>query len=405
MDNEYCLGTTWSYFAGKGFDIDDSTNLTIEYNWVHHCTDSGIRCDRCDDVLIRYNLVYGNVWYTHSASSGIVFAESQGTGNLTFEGNVVYANRNYLPFFLTQGLDHFGAGVENYGLWNMASVVDGSGVYITRNLDYEGTFTLKDNIAFDNGINGLVVHKTTHENVNIVVENNRIFDNGRTWSTWEGRQAAGGMTINSGDYTSTQQVKDNTVSCGDDPDVSYQCFGTCVLEADSTNNAWCGGDPNTSKLTSTDGQDVFVQNDCTQQEADNLAYRALFPHSHMIYCPQWTPFLEADGYDCTEPELPETLPDGENPMDYFDDGICDDDEWTIVDVIPPPDECCTTDWTDDATCDVLQNAVDAAGPCTILALSSERIYCTKKWYKQGASEPWDFRHQALVKIIDSHDGL
>lgn len=164
-DNSYCQGTTWSYFAGKGFDIDDSTNLTIEYNWVHHCTDSGIRCDRCDDVVIRNNLVYGNVWYTHSASSGIVFAESQGTGNLTFEGNVVYANRNYLPFFLTQGLEHFGSGVENYGLWNMNSVVDGSGVYITRNLDFEGTFTLKDNIAFDNGINGLVVHKTTHENV------------------------------------------------------------------------------------------------------------------------------------------------------------------------------------------------------------------------------------------------
>ena len=202
--------------------------------------------------------MFGNCWYTHSASSGIVFAESQGTGNLTFEGNVVYANRNYLPFFLMQGLDHFGAGVDNYGLWNMDSVVDGSGVYITRNLDYEGTFSLRNNVAFDNGINGLVVHKTTNENVKVYVENNRIFDNGRTWSTWEGRQAAGGMTINSGDETSTQVLIDNVVSAGEDPDVSYQCFGTCVIEEGSQQNAWCGGDPNTSKLQATDDLTLFV---------------------------------------------------------------------------------------------------------------------------------------------------
>ena len=44
-------------------------------------------------------------------------------------------------------------------------IVDGSGVYITRNVDYEGTFDLTNNVAYDNGINGLVVHKTTHVNV------------------------------------------------------------------------------------------------------------------------------------------------------------------------------------------------------------------------------------------------
>jgi hypothetical protein len=53
-------------------------------------------------------------------------------------------------------------------------------VYITRNQNYEGTFYLTDNTCFDNGINGLVVHKTNHDNVAVFVERNHIFDNGRT---------------------------------------------------------------------------------------------------------------------------------------------------------------------------------------------------------------------------------
>lgn len=128
------------------------------------------------------------------------------------EGNVVYGNRNYLPFFLTGTLSHFGSGVENYGLYNMYSVVDGQGVYLTRNLDYEGSFKMIDNIAFDNGINGVVVHKTTHTNVNVTVEGNVVFDNGATSVEIEDRQIAGGLTINSGDYTSTQYLGHNVVT-------------------------------------------------------------------------------------------------------------------------------------------------------------------------------------------------
>ena len=41
----------------------------------------------------------------------------------------------------------------------------------------------------------------------------------------------------------------------------------------------------------------------------------------MIYCPQWTPFLEQDGYDCEEPEPYETLPEGEDPFGFWDAGI------------------------------------------------------------------------------------
>jgi hypothetical protein len=53
-------------------------------------------------------------------------------------------------------------------------------VYITRNQNYQGTFELTDNLAFDNGINGLVVHKTNHANVTVTVARNILFNNGRT---------------------------------------------------------------------------------------------------------------------------------------------------------------------------------------------------------------------------------
>lgn len=125
--------------------------------------------------------------------------------------NTVYANRNFLPFFLSSGIEHFGAGVENYGEYNQNKIVDGNGVYITRNLDYEGTFNLIKNISFNNGINGLVVHKTTHANVKVNVSKNVIFDNGMTTMDVEGRQSAGGLTVNSGDGVSNLLLHKNKV--------------------------------------------------------------------------------------------------------------------------------------------------------------------------------------------------
>jgi hypothetical protein len=41
----------------------------------------------------------------------------------------------------------------------------------------------------------------------------------------------------------------------------------------------------------------------------------------MIYCPQYTPFLEEEGYDCTEPEPYETLVEGENPFAFWNAGM------------------------------------------------------------------------------------
>ena len=159
---------------------------------------------------------------------------------------MVYGNRNCLPFYQTEHVEHFGAGVENYGKYNQNRIVDGSGVYITRNVDYEGTFNLNNNIAYDNGINGLTVHKTTHPNVTVNVKNNRIFDNGRTTTdkeSGEGRQNAGGLTVNTGTAAGNVNLRNNKVTAESAPgDSAYQCFGECNL-IDPSNNSVCGGAP------------------------------------------------------------------------------------------------------------------------------------------------------------------
>ena len=268
-DLSYCVGNTWPYYTGKGIELNTVENVTVTGNTVRHVTNSGIRCDKCDNTNIDSNIVYGTCWWTHSATSGVVFAEAKagGTGINMIVNNVVYANRNMLPFFLTGSVSHFGSGVENYGQWNQFTVVDGSGVYITRNVDYEGTFELKNNISFDNGINGLVVHKTTHANVTVKVENNRIFDNGRTDKTIEGRQNAGGLTINGGSATSNVLLKNNIVTSDVTDDLTYQCFGTCVLTSGSTGNTVCGGAPNSG----LDSSAFATGTDCDAQKVDNEA--------------------------------------------------------------------------------------------------------------------------------------
>lgn len=112
---EYCIGKNWAYYNGKGIEMKNVTDVTIRSNTVHHTTSSGIRCDQCDDVTIAQNWVYGTTWWTTSGASAIVFAEAKGSGTNSINGNVVWGNRNCLPFFLTVDLAHFGAGVENYG--------------------------------------------------------------------------------------------------------------------------------------------------------------------------------------------------------------------------------------------------------------------------------------------------
>ena len=106
-----CLGKTFSYFTGIGISFKESTEIDVSYNEIHHCPGSAIRGDQCDNVRINDNVVYGNIWWTTSGSSAIVFAESIGTGRNAIYGNIVYGNRNFMPFFIATTLEHFGLGV------------------------------------------------------------------------------------------------------------------------------------------------------------------------------------------------------------------------------------------------------------------------------------------------------
>jgi hypothetical protein len=86
--------------------------------WVHHCPSSGIKGDRCDNTDVVNCLIYGNSWWTTSATSGLAFSQSQGQGKINFANNVVYANRNFMPFFLAESMPPGGGSSSSiYGTY------------------------------------------------------------------------------------------------------------------------------------------------------------------------------------------------------------------------------------------------------------------------------------------------
>ena len=92
--------------------------MKVIKNKIHHCTSSGIRADKSDNIRVQNNLVYGNTWWTYTASSAIVFAEADGTGSNWITGNKVYGNRNYLPFFMNNMPAGGGNSLSKYGAWD-----------------------------------------------------------------------------------------------------------------------------------------------------------------------------------------------------------------------------------------------------------------------------------------------
>merc|ERR1719221_2411946 len=63
-----------------------------------------------------------------------------------------------------------------YGKLSQDYIIDGQGVYVTRNKDtyLHGRMELSGNVAYRNGINGVVFHRTNRG----VVKDNVVFDNG-----------------------------------------------------------------------------------------------------------------------------------------------------------------------------------------------------------------------------------
>ena len=194
---------------------------------------------------------------------------------------------------MTKMPNHGGTGVSHYGEWDQGQIVDGSGIYLTRNVDYEGMFELRGNQAYDNGINGLVVHKTTHESVTVEVKYNKIFDNGKTDKDLEGRQHAGGIAINGGTETTNVYLLKNKVSTKEDGDVAYQCFGDCNIEDGSLDNIACNSSPS-NKFTNVQDDTFSVDpSNCENIGQTNEETRNSNPPSGMPGSVQFTPFLFA----------------------------------------------------------------------------------------------------------------
>ena len=93
-----------TYYTGRGIAIWSGHHVYIHDMEVHHCPASGIRVNKGDYITIADSLVYSNTWWSSSAESAIVLAESINVDDVDWikmrlVGNVVYDNINKVPYY------------------------------------------------------------------------------------------------------------------------------------------------------------------------------------------------------------------------------------------------------------------------------------------------------------------
>lgn len=181
------INYTHTYFSGKGIwgGYGAHHHIIIRNNIVHDTAGSGIRFNDSDHITIEYNEVYNTTWWTSSASSAVVFAEtiaSSEADNVTdvkmvIRGNLVYNNWNRIPFYVTQLPDNSGNTNPNYGTATYNNILDGQGLYVTRSDDnYYGTFLFENNVCVNNGKNGINFDNSL--GASAIIQNNTLFYNG-----------------------------------------------------------------------------------------------------------------------------------------------------------------------------------------------------------------------------------
>ena len=95
-------------------------------------------------------------WWTHSASSAIVFAEAIAELDdndvevkMVMRGNVVYNSWNRIPFYSRTSVPNGNGPGGDYGTYAQNTVIDGQGLYVTRSdPSYAGIFLFENNIVF-----------------------------------------------------------------------------------------------------------------------------------------------------------------------------------------------------------------------------------------------------------------
>jgi len=175
-----------TYFSGKGIwgGYKAQNNIIIKNNKVYNCTGSGIRFNDSDHITIENNEVYNCTWWTSSASSAIVYAETiaEDGDNTTdvkmiMRGNLVYNNWNRIPFYVTQLPDNSGNTNPNYGTADYNNILDGQGLYVTRSdPSYIGTFLFENNVCVNNGKNGINFDNSL--SASAIYQNNTLYYNG-----------------------------------------------------------------------------------------------------------------------------------------------------------------------------------------------------------------------------------
>lgn len=184
-DNDPNTSFNRNYFAGKGiWGYGIHSNIIVRNNKVYNTPGSAIRFNDADYVTIESNEVYNATWWTSSASSAIVYAETisaagdNGTEiKMIMRGNVVYNSWNRIPFYVTQLPDNAGGPGGNYGSASQNYILDGQGLYVTRSdPGYAGTFLFENNLLVNNGKNGINFDHS--DAARAIYRNNTLYFNG-----------------------------------------------------------------------------------------------------------------------------------------------------------------------------------------------------------------------------------
>ena len=186
-DEDDSTNYTNTYFNGKGIwgGYGAHHNVIIRNNIVYNTPGSAIRFNDSDYITIENNIVYNSTWWTSSASSAIVFAETIAASEddntsdvkMIIRGNVVYNNWNRIPFYASQLPDNANPPNPNYGTANYNNILDGQGLYVTRSdPEYNGTFLFENNLCVNNGKNGINFDHS--ESASAIYQNNTLYYNG-----------------------------------------------------------------------------------------------------------------------------------------------------------------------------------------------------------------------------------
>ncbi len=267
-----------SYFSGKGIwgGYDAHHHIIIRNNIVHDTPGSGIRFNDSDYVTVENNTVYNTTWWTSSASSAVVFAETiavDDTDNTTdikmiLRGNIVYNNWNRIPFYMASFPDNGQPPSGNYGNAGYSTILDGQGLYVTRSHSpsdnnprpgYLGTFLFENNLCVNNGKNGINFDRSNYSSA--IIRNNTIYFNGvhdiiQDQSVAEGNPRHGGQKVAGiiSNYVKNITVVNNIVV------TRYSDYS--ALKLNNVDDPFTVDDPNTVDVVENfnDGEKIALNN-------------------------------------------------------------------------------------------------------------------------------------------------